>query len=53
MARLGHSSPRAALICQHCAKERDHNIAARLDALIAAKSNLGAPPLASAGDRNR
>jgi len=35
MARLGHASPRAALIYQHATAERDHAIAAGLDALIA------------------
>jgi len=45
MARLGHSSPRAALIYQHATEERDHTIAAGLDALIAAKSKPAAPSL--------
>lgn len=31
MARLGHSSPRAALIYQHAASDRDHAIARALD----------------------
>ena len=35
MARLGHSSPRAALIYQHATAERDAAIAAGLDALAA------------------
>jgi hypothetical protein len=30
MARLGHSSPRAALIYQHATKERDKSLAAAL-----------------------
>jgi integrase len=34
MARLGHSSPRAALIYQHASAERDNAIAEGLDALI-------------------
>jgi Phage integrase family len=34
MGRLGHSSPRAALIYQHATKERDQALAARMDALI-------------------
>jgi integrase len=32
MARLGHSSPRAALVYQHAASDRDHAIARALDA---------------------
>jgi integrase len=35
MARLGHSSPRAALIYQHATEERDRAIADQLDTLIA------------------
>jgi integrase len=35
MARLGHSSPRAALIYQHATAERDAAIAAALDTLAA------------------
>jgi len=34
MARLGHSSPRAALIYQHAAAERDDAIARALDGLV-------------------
>lgn len=36
MVRLGHSTPRAALIYQHATEERDHAIADGLDALILA-----------------
>jgi integrase len=36
MARIGHSSPRAALIYQHAANERDRTIADFLDQAIAA-----------------
>ena len=36
MARIGHSSPRAALIYQHATAERDRAIAAFLDAEVAA-----------------
>jgi hypothetical protein len=39
MARLGHSSPRAALIYQHATAERDHTIAAGLDAIIEAANS--------------
>jgi len=34
MTRLGHSTPRAALIYQHASEDRDQAIAAGLDALI-------------------
>jgi integrase len=36
MARLGHSTTRAALIYQHATAERDHEIAARIDAILEA-----------------
>lgn len=35
MARIGHSSARAAMIYQHATRDRDHAIAAALDSLIA------------------
>jgi len=35
MVRLGHSSPRAALIYQHATTERDAQLAAQLDLLAA------------------
>jgi integrase len=47
MARLGHSSPRAALIYQHATAERDHLIAAGLDVLIAEGSTVASRPHAS------
>lgn len=34
MARIGHSSTRAAMVYQHATRDRDHAIAAALDALI-------------------
>jgi hypothetical protein len=34
MARIGHSSTRAAMIYQHASRDRDDAIAAALDALI-------------------
>jgi integrase len=37
MARMGHSSPRAALIYQHATRDRDRRIASQLDDLIAAE----------------
>jgi hypothetical protein len=36
MARLGHSTPRAALIYQHAAAERDREIAERIGDLMGA-----------------
>ncbi|TDD69280.1 site-specific integrase [Jiangella aurantiaca] len=36
MERLGHASPRAAMIYQHATRERDHALAAALDALAQA-----------------
>jgi integrase len=35
MARMGHASPRAALIYQHATSERDHAIAAALGEMLA------------------
>lgn len=54
MARMGHSSPRAALIYQHATAERDGAIADALDALVAgalaASSRPDAPtPLRAMG----
>jgi integrase len=44
MARLGHASPRAALIYQHAASDRDHAIARALDhAANAAQTGMGGP----------
>jgi hypothetical protein len=34
MARIGHSSTRAAMIYQHATRDRDHAIATALDGLI-------------------
>lgn len=36
MARIGHASPRAALIYQHATQERDRAVAAYLDTVVAA-----------------
>ena len=45
MARIGHASPRAALIYQHATEQRDREIAAYLDSAItdstAASARLG------------
>jgi hypothetical protein len=39
MSRIGHSSPRAALIYQHATAERDKRIAEAIDAEIAAAAS--------------
>ncbi|MGI9031941.1 MAG: tyrosine-type recombinase/integrase [Ilumatobacteraceae bacterium] len=41
MARMGHSSPRAALIYQHATRDRDAEIAAGLSSLIEARRPSG------------
>jgi hypothetical protein len=47
MARLGHSSPRAAMIYQHATLERDKVIAAGLGQLVnQARPNPSGPPVA-------
>lgn len=46
MARIGHSSPRAALIYQHATAERDRAIADFLDQQIAAAAAATAEPVA-------
>lgn len=45
MARIGHASPRAALIYQHATRERDHAIAAYLDGLVAASEPAPRAPV--------
>ncbi len=51
MARLGHTSPRAALIYQHSAQERDHAIADALEtaAAKAQKAKTSPKPTAAEG----
>ena len=44
MARMGHSSPRAALIYQHATLERDRAIAAALGDLLTASIGASAVP---------
>jgi integrase len=52
MARIGHASPRAALIYQHATRDRDRAVASYLDEIVAASSSsptadvLQLPPLA-------
>ena len=50
MARIGHASPRAALIYQHATHDRDHAIAHALNGMIEATvlPGRGSPPGASA-----
>jgi hypothetical protein len=44
MARIGHSSTRAAMIYQHATRDRDQAIAAALDALIVeSRAKVDAP----------
>jgi integrase len=45
MARMGHASPRAALIYQHATRERDQAIAAALGQLLNAASPQGVAPV--------
>lgn len=45
MARLGHSTPRAALIYQHATAERDHQIAHGIDGLLGAVNADGQAPV--------
>ncbi|MFF5020555.1 tyrosine-type recombinase/integrase [Micrococcus luteus] len=42
--RIGHSTPRAAMLYQHASTTRDADIAQRLDALITAPAPAPAPP---------
>jgi hypothetical protein len=53
MARLGHSSARAALIYQHATEERDHAIAAGLDALVAEARRASIAPVIALPERAR
>jgi hypothetical protein len=51
MARLGHSTPRAGLICQHATERRDRQIAAGIDAILeAAKEEDSREPAAAIVD---
>jgi integrase len=45
MVRMGHASPRAALIYQHATQERDRVIADALSDLIARSSPTSAAPI--------
>ena len=45
MARIGHSSSRAALIYQHATKERDHAVAAYIDDAVQNAAAPVSPPL--------
>jgi integrase len=50
MARIGHSTPRAALIYQHATRERDQAVAAFLDNVVAAVERPRAPVLSIVED---
>jgi hypothetical protein len=47
MARIGHASPRAALIYQHATAERDRTVADFLDAEIEAAKQAPKPTVPS------
>lgn len=51
MARIGHASPRAALIYQHATEERDRAIAAYLDAQVAATEKAPRAPVVDLDER--
>jgi integrase len=53
MARLGHSTPRAALIYQHATQERDNDIALAIDAIISAAKEAPAAPIVRTGTHPR
>jgi hypothetical protein len=50
MARIGHSTPRAALIYQHATRDRDQAVAAFLDNVVAAVERPRAPVLSIVED---
>lgn len=52
MARLGHSSPNAAMVYQHAAEERDRLIAERLGAMAAEAGLAPVVPIATARTRS-
>ena len=52
MARLGHSSPNAAMIYQHAAEDRDRLIAERLAAMTAEAGLAQVIPIESTGGRS-
>lgn len=52
MARLGHASPRAAMVYQHAAEDRDRLIAERLDAMASESGLAAVVPIQSAGRRS-
>jgi integrase len=53
MARLGHSSPRAAMIYQHATRDRDRAIADALGQLAEkARTTPSGPPMAQASARH-
>jgi integrase len=52
MSRMGHASPRAALIYQHASTERDHSIAAALSSMIVQRVAVGDLPASRSSRRN-
>jgi hypothetical protein len=53
MERMGHSSPRAALIYQHATRERDEAIAAAMGEVFAAPRRKGTTKSRSGAQRAR
>lgn len=45
MSRIGHASPRAALIYQHATQERDRAIASYLDGIVAGTERTSRAPV--------
>jgi integrase len=53
MARIGHASPRAALIYQHATRERDRAIASYLEDVVAAAEPTPRAPVADLAGPSR
>jgi hypothetical protein len=53
MARIGHSSPRAALIYQHATEERHRAVASFLDEQLASASRTKRAPIVALGAPGR
>jgi len=53
MSRMGHASPRAALIYQHASSERDHSIAAALSSMIVQRVAVGGAATTRSGRRRK
>jgi integrase len=53
MSRMGHASPRAALIYQHASTDRDHTIAAALSSMIVQRGAMRVVPSSRSGRRKK